>query len=120
VLLKFTVGIFLLRICAQRWQIAVIWTVLSVVLLFNIFYFFVALVQCLPISYFWMRVSVIPVPKGKCVSHGLADGSTYAATAVNAFADWTLGLLPIALVWNLGLGLKTKISVAAVLSMGIV
>lgn len=119
-LLKFTVGIFLLRICSQRWQVAVIWTVLGVVLAFNIFYFFIALLQCLPVDYFWMRASLTSVPRGRCISQAMANGSTYAATAVNAFADWTLGLLPIALVWRLGLGRKTKISIAAVLALGIV
>lgn len=118
VFLKFTVGIFLLRICSHRWQSGIIWAVLAVVLIFNIVYIFIAIAQCQPVDYFWVRVSS-PTAKGTCVSKELASGSTYAATAINAFADWTLGLLPIALVWNLELNRKTKMSVAGILALGV-
>ncbi|KAH8198109.1 hypothetical protein TruAng_007730 [Truncatella angustata] len=119
VFLKFTVGIFLLRICSHRWQTTVIWAVLAIVSMFNIVYLFIAISQCQPVDYFWNRVSSLGA-KGSCVSKELASGSTYAATAVNAFADWTLGLLPIALVWNLELNSRTKWSIAGILALGII
>ncbi|KAK6208181.1 hypothetical protein LQW54_007089 [Pestalotiopsis sp. IQ-011] len=118
VFLKFTVGIFLLRICSRQWQSTVIWGVLAIVLIFNIVYMFIAVAQCQPIDYFWNRVSDFNA-KGTCSSKELASGSTYAATAVNAFADWTLGLLPIALVWKVELDRRTKISVAGILALGV-
>ncbi|KAF7529202.1 hypothetical protein G7054_g9906 [Neopestalotiopsis clavispora] len=118
VFLKFTVGIFLLRICSRQWQNTVIWGVLAIVLIFNIVYMFIAVAQCQPIDYFWNRL-VDFTEKGTCVSKELASGSTYAATAVNAFADWTLGLLPIALVWNVELNRKAKMSVAGILALGV-
>ncbi|KAI0013679.1 hypothetical protein F4779DRAFT_613414 [Xylariaceae sp. FL0662B] len=115
-LLKYTVGIFLLRICSRRWQKCVIWTVLLVCLVFSLIYFFMAALQCVPIRYFWMRHT--GVVTGRCLDKDLVAGSTYAATAINAFADWILGLLPIALVWNLDLDRRSKISVACVLAIG--
>jgi hypothetical protein len=118
VFLKFTVGIFLLRICSRQWQVTVIWGVLAIVLIFNIVYLFIAIAQCQPIDYFWTRLESASA-KGTCVSKELASGSTYAATAVNAFADWTLGLLPIALVWNVELDRRTKCSVAGILALGV-
>ncbi|KAK9423059.1 putative Integral membrane protein [Seiridium unicorne] len=118
VFLKFTVGIFLLRICSRQWQTTVIWGVLAIVLIFNIVYMFIAIAQCQPIDYFWNRVTSVSI-KGTCVSKELGSGSTYAATAVNAFADLTLGLLPIALVWNVELNRRAKISVAGILALGI-
>ncbi|KAI1844954.1 hypothetical protein JX266_008970 [Neoarthrinium moseri] len=119
VFLKLTVGLFLLRICSRRWQSAAIWAVLAVVLAFNIFYFLIALLQCRPIGYFWLRV-LPTTPRGTCVSEEVATGSTYAASAVNAFADWVLGLLPVALVWNLELSRRSKISIAAILGLGVI
>ncbi|KAH8673681.1 hypothetical protein BX600DRAFT_212667 [Xylariales sp. PMI_506] len=118
IFVKFTVGLFLLRICSHKWQRAVIWAVLAVVILFNIFYLLIAILQCRPITYFWLRFTDTKM-QGTCVSIALATGSTYAATAVNAVTDWTLGLLPIALVWNLHLGTKAKCSIAGVLALGI-
>lgn len=118
VFLKFTVGLFLLRICSHVWQSTVIWGVLAIVLIFNIVYMFIAVAQCQPVNYFWTRVGSTPV-KGTCVSKELASGSTYAATAVNAFADWTLGLLPIALVWHLELNRRAKWSIAGILALGV-
>lgn len=118
VFLKFTVGIFLLRICSRRWQTVVIWGVLATVLIFNIVYIFIAIAQCQPIDYFWTRVQSLSA-RGTCVSKELASGSTYAATAVNAFADWTLGLLPIALVWSIELNRRAKWSIAGILALGI-
>ncbi|KAI8634540.1 hypothetical protein F5Y19DRAFT_408963 [Xylariaceae sp. FL1651] len=115
--LKFTIGIFLLRICSRRWHKVTIWMVLAGCLVFNLFYVFVAAFQCHPVAYFWQRYTN-PTMTGSCLSKGLISSSTYAAAAVNASADWALGLLPIALVWNLDLGKRQKISVAGILAVG--
>ncbi|KAI0024711.1 hypothetical protein F4780DRAFT_550800 [Xylariomycetidae sp. FL0641] len=122
--LKFTIGVFLLRICSQTWQRAVIWTVLLVCLIFNLFYTFIAAFQCSPVTYFWLQYKYAhdSVPGdgrgGECLDENIVLGSTYAAAAINAVADWTLGLLPIALVWNLDLNRRAKFSVAGVLALG--
>ncbi|KAI1085715.1 hypothetical protein F5B20DRAFT_14758 [Whalleya microplaca] len=126
-LLKYTVGIFLLRICSRTWQVSnrtillplykcVIWAVLLVCLVFSLFYFFMAALQCVPTRYFWLRYT--GTVSGRCLDKDLITGSTYAAAAINAVADWVLGLLPIALVWNLDLGKRAKISVACILALG--
>ncbi|KAI1378264.1 hypothetical protein F4677DRAFT_389098 [Hypoxylon crocopeplum] len=114
--LKFTVGVFLLRICSQTWQRAVICTVLLVCFIYHIFYVFMAAFQCQPVAYFWYRYT--GEMTGKCWSNDLIVGSTYAASAVNAIADWVLGLLPIALVRNLELSRRTKIMVSCTLGLG--
>jgi hypothetical protein len=55
---------------------------------------------------------------GSCLSEQLIISSTYAAVGVNAFVDWVLGLIPIALVRHLDLGKRQKISVAGILALG--
>ncbi|KAI1268655.1 hypothetical protein F5Y18DRAFT_238083 [Xylariaceae sp. FL1019] len=115
-LLKLTVGIFLLRICSQMWHRITIWFVLITCLVFNVFYVFIAAFQCDPIDYYWYRYTTDIT--GVCVSAQLISRSTYASVGVNAAADWALGLFPIALVWNLDLNRKSKISVAGILALG--
>ncbi|KAI5868030.1 hypothetical protein GGS23DRAFT_543727 [Durotheca rogersii] len=115
-LLKFTVALFLLRICSRRWQRVVIYTVLGVCFVFHVFYIFIVAFQCQPLAYFWMRHTGLM--EGRCVDAELIEGSTYAATAINAVADWVLGLLPIALVWHLELSRRSKVLVAFILALG--
>ncbi|KAI3337395.1 hypothetical protein HD806DRAFT_476563 [Xylariaceae sp. AK1471] len=115
--LKLTVGIFLLRICWRKWHKVTIWTVLVGCLVFNLFYVFVAAFQCRPVEYYWEQYTNTTIT-GSCLSKQLITDSTYAAVGVNAFADWVLGLIPIALVWNLDLRKRQKVSVAGILALG--
>lgn len=113
---KFTAGVFLLRICSQTWQRSVICMTLLVCLAYHIFYAFMVAFQCQPVAYFWLKHT--PGATGKCWSNELIEGATYAAAAINAIADWVLGLLPIALVRNLELSRRTKILVSCTLALG--
>jgi hypothetical protein len=44
--------------------------------------------------------------------------STYAHGVLSAIVDWTLGTLPIFIVWNLKLNIRGKVSVAMILALG--
>ncbi|KAI1335476.1 hypothetical protein F5Y15DRAFT_409069 [Xylariaceae sp. FL0016] len=116
--LKFAVGIFLLRISGKAWQKATIWVVLIICLVFNLFYTFVAAFQCQPVEYFWKKYT--HEIDGECLAENVILGSTYAAAGINACADWILGLLPIALTWNLDLPKRQRLSVAGILALGII
>jgi len=48
----------------------------------------------------------------------MISGSTYTHSALSALGDWTLGTLPIFLVWDLNMNPRTKISVAVILALG--
>ncbi|KAI4869507.1 hypothetical protein F4820DRAFT_463435 [Hypoxylon rubiginosum] len=115
-LAKFTVGLFLLRISPQAWQRTVICATLLVCLAYHVFYAFMAAFQCQPVSFFWLKH--VPGAVGRCWSDELVIGCTYAAAAVNAVADWILGLLPIALVQNLGLSKRSQVLVSCTLALG--
>jgi hypothetical protein len=45
--------------------------------------------------------------------------ASIAHSAVSFTADWVLGLLPIALIWNLQINRRTKISLACILAVGL-
>lgn len=113
---KFTVGLFLLRICSRAWQKSVLCTTLLVCLVYHVFYTFMTAFQCQPVSFYWLKYT--PGAIGKCWSDDLVIGCTYVAATINATTDWILGLLPIALVQNLGLSGRSKILVSGTLALG--
>lgn len=113
--LKVSIAIFLSRISVKRSQIVTIWIVIGVVTVFSIFYFFLIIFQCSPVTYFWTQYLGVV---GKCVPAKVITNSTYAHSAISAWADWTLGILPIFLVWDLAMNPRTKISVALILALG--
>jgi hypothetical protein len=57
---------------------------------------------------------------GSCIPKHYIVGSTYAQGVLSAVVDWTLGIMPIFLVWNLQMNTRTKISVALILAFGAV
>jgi hypothetical protein len=93
--------------------------------LFTTYFLFLMIFQCHPISYFWTQSpyttsDVPPVEGASCISREIIADSTYAHGALSAAADWTLGILPIFIVWNLNMNPRTKISVALILALGAV
>ena len=77
--------------------------------------FFYIIFRCTPISYAWDTTT----PGGKCQSGQILAGIYYATTGVNILIDWYCALLPIPLLWNAPLDLRTKLSVAALMSLGV-
>jgi hypothetical protein len=80
--------------------------------LFGTVYFFLVMLQCIPISEFWLNH---PASK-KCIAQGPTIGITYALAAVNAIADWSFGILPFFIVWDMQMNMRTKILVAGILA----
>ncbi|TVY29039.1 hypothetical protein LHYA1_G002267 [Lachnellula hyalina] len=112
---KASICIFLNRICVRRSEKIVIWAVMVAVIVFSIFYFFLIMFQCHPVVYFWTQYLG---DSGGCVSSSVIANSSYAHSAVSVAADWTLGILPIFLVWNLVMSPRIKVSVALILALG--
>jgi hypothetical protein len=114
-LIKFCIGALLLRICAKRYQFIIIWVVIAVVAVFSIFYFFLLVFQCSPISFFWTQFQGVP---GTCLPVAVTTNATYVHSAVSALADWTLCVLPIFVVKDLKMNPRTKVTVALLLGIG--
>ncbi|KAH8657417.1 hypothetical protein BGZ60DRAFT_567181 [Tricladium varicosporioides] len=119
VLVKFVVGILLLRICShQKWQRITIYILLAVVGLFNAFYIFIVIFQCRPIEFYWFRYQTDSPVSGQCSHTKLATIPTYISLVLNVLSDFTLALLPISFVWHLKMEVRTKVSVVVVLALG--
>lgn len=118
-MVKFVVGIFLLRLCVNNgWQRITIWILLVLVGLFNIFYVFVAVFQCRPVPFYWWRYAEDAPITGTCNGRAMATIPTYIAVLLGIAGDLILALLPITLIKHAKLDKKTKISVICVLSLG--
>jgi hypothetical protein len=112
-LTKVSVGLFLLRVVAKKIHIWILYAAMAVSAISSIFLLFFMVFQCSPISYFWNRSQ----PKGHCLSPTVITNATYAFSAISGVCDFTLGILPIFVVWHLKMNRQTKWAVAILLSM---
>ncbi|PQE21956.1 integral membrane protein [Rutstroemia sp. NJR-2017a WRK4] len=103
-LLKISVGFFLLRITIKKYHIWILWTFIFGTGIFGTVYTLIVILQCHPVSAWWM----IPERKG-CVSPKVIAYMTYAASGINAVADWVFGLLPIFIIKDLQMSKRMKI-----------
>jgi hypothetical protein len=100
----------------------VLWAVIGVTCVVGIVFWFMLTLQCQPVEFFWQRVRLLADPRadvsGTCMNldHIIAIAYVYSVTAT--LCDLTLGLLPIALVWNLHMNVRTKCALAGILGMG--
>jgi hypothetical protein len=113
--LKLSISIFLLRLAVTRTSQIIIYVIIGVVETYSAFYFFLFVLQCRPSSYFWTQYTG---GTGTCVDPKLTVDATYAYSAISCVADWALGLMPIFLIWHIQMDMRTKVSVAAILSIG--
>lgn len=114
---KLSVSIFIHKLCPQRIHKFIIWGMMSIVISYAITYFFLTIFQCSPPNYFWLKFAGLK--NGKCINEQIIPLATYAHSGISAMADWTLGLLPIWLIWGLQMNQRTKISIVILLGLGI-
>lgn len=108
----------MLRVASRKIHRRIIYGVIALNIVFNIYYFFQSIFQCTPVDYFWVRAEH-PTARGHCRAKMTAD-STLAQSAISIFTDWTYGLLPIWIVWNLQMSRQKRFGVAFVLGLGAV
>jgi hypothetical protein len=99
----------------QRYQGLIIWTIVMTLTVWSIAEVLVIAFQCDPISNFWTRFLGEP---GTCISGPIIEDLSICHAAMITFSDWTLGILPIFMVWNLNMNPRTKVSVALILGLG--
>lgn len=82
----------------------------------GIIFFFLTMFQCSPVHYFWNRAQ--PNAHGSCINKTPLVGVAYLYSVGAAITDLTIGLLPVALIWNLRMNRRTKIAIVIVLGIG--
>jgi hypothetical protein len=113
-MLKMSVGVFLIRVATNKVHIWIIRLILLGTTLFGGAFFFLAIFQCKPVSAWWK----IPLdPKaGVCLGPTIVLATTYTASVINSFADWTFGILPFFIVKGLDMPKKQRRLVAGILA----
>lgn len=113
---KVSIGLFLLRITIKPIHRWIIYINMALTVLTGLVFFFVTLLQCTPISYFWNKTS----QTGWCINVDVIIALTFLYSAVSVICDFTFAILPIFLVWNLNMSGKTKLMLIPILGMACV
>ncbi|GKT48321.1 uncharacterized protein ColSpa_08502 [Colletotrichum spaethianum] len=115
--IRTSIALLLLRLAPNKIHRWIIYANLVVVWMISIAFFCIMTFQCMPPSYFWRQLYGDP---GSCIDLNIVPDATIAHSIISALSDWCMGLLPIALLWNVNLNRRTKVLVAILLSMGMV
>lgn len=111
---KIAIGLFLLRITIHPIHIWIIRIIMAVAAVVGVAYTLLVIFQCQPISYWW---DLNPNHTGTCLSASLVMYFTYAVSALNSFADWTFGILPIFVVKDLQMKRRVKVIVSGIIGL---
>ncbi|KAK6215534.1 hypothetical protein QIS74_08553 [Colletotrichum tabaci] len=110
---KISIGYFLLRITVRKVDVWIIYIVMMLTVCTGVVFFFVTLLQCQPISYFWNKRT----QDGHCVPMDVIIALTYLYSAFSVICDFTFAILPIVLIWNLKMDRKTKLALVPIMAM---
>ncbi|KAJ5495147.1 hypothetical protein N7539_000263 [Penicillium diatomitis] len=114
---KVSVSVFLLRITVKKSHIWTLYSVMFLTCLAGLIFFFLMLLQCRPVSYFWTRKANDPNIQGSCIDINIIIIMTYIYSGFAALCDFTVGILPIFLVSKLHMKREAKLAVIGILSM---
>ncbi|KAA8651085.1 uncharacterized protein ATNIH1004_003778 [Aspergillus tanneri] len=98
-------------ICICVWRITInqvhrmfLCFVMAFSILAGLVFFFFTTFQCRPVSHFWNTTTADEM----CLKAAIIINVTYAYSAVAATSDFTIGLLPVFIVWNLQMAKACK------------
>lgn len=114
-LIKLSLGVFLLRLATQNRYKWIIWVSMGVVSIWSTALFFWDIFQCTPVKAQWDYT----IPGYKCVSAREVVNAAYALSVLNIVTDWLYALLPVPMIWNAKMTMQAKITVGLVLGLGI-
>jgi hypothetical protein len=114
---KFSIGVFLLRIVVHRSQTIILWTVMVVSAVMSTYFFLLFLFQCQPVGYFWGQYTGM---NGRCIDPVIISRTAYVYSAISCWSDWTFCILPGFMVWNIQMNPRTKASVLLLFALGAV
>ncbi|KAK1994498.1 integral membrane protein [Colletotrichum falcatum] len=115
--IRTSIALLLLRIAVHKYHRWIIYANMVIIWMISIAFFVIMTFQCMPPSYFWRQLYG---EDGSCINYNIVPDATIAHSAISAASDWCMGLLPIALLWDVQLNRRTKALVAVLLSMGMV
>jgi hypothetical protein len=113
--IKISVGLLLLRITPQRFYRYIIHTSIGITAVWTLITFLVVAFQCRPLSLAWDPTS----GPGSCMDPLAITQLGYAFSALDIGSDWLYAILPVAMLWDVQMTWRMKLSVCIVLSLGV-
>ncbi|KAJ5801962.1 uncharacterized protein N7503_004412 [Penicillium pulvis] len=114
VVAKISIIITLLRITVDRVHAYILYAAITLATAVGLIFFFFTIFQCSPVEFFWNRLT----ETGTCISTDLLIDIAYLYSVGAAVTDLTIGLLPVALIWNLRMNQRTKAAIVGILGVG--
>lgn len=114
--IRASVCVVLLRLASQRVHVWIIWINFCLIAIVSVVFFFILLFQCNPVGHFWKQIYGQP---GSCIAPSIVPTAFWVHSIISSLSDWCLGLLPVAILWNVKINMRTKVIIAFLLSMGI-
>ncbi|KAK0744619.1 hypothetical protein B0T21DRAFT_280201 [Apiosordaria backusii] len=115
ILVKLSIGYFLLRVTITRLHKWIIYIAAAITCVSCLTFFFLALFQCYPISYFWNKDQ-----EGKCIDMKILTALAILYSIFSVITDLTFALLPAWVVAQLRMDRKSKMAVIGLMGMGCV
>lgn len=112
---KLSIGCFLLRLMVRRLERWIVYVVMLLTVLTGVLFFFVTLLQCKPVSYFWNKAQ-----QGHCIDIEVIIIITYVYSAFSVICDFTFALLPIYIIWHLNMNKVNKMALIPIMAMACV
>ncbi|KAK8022297.1 hypothetical protein PG993_013064 [Apiospora rasikravindrae] len=112
---KISIGVFLLRITVVKAHKWIIYVVLFLSVITGVVFFFVTLLQCQPLYYFWDKDN-----PGTCLPPSIIAALTYLYSAFSVLCDFTFALLPLHMIMGLQMRQSIKYSLVPILGMACV
>ena len=109
-----SVGLFLLRISVEKFQVWIIRIIIAGSVLFGIIYDFLIIFQCRPLSFWW---DLNPDHTGTCLPHQTFAICGFVISALNSAADLVFAALPMFMVWKTSMNWRTRMLVCLLLGL---
>ncbi|KAF3763576.1 hypothetical protein M406DRAFT_231232, partial [Cryphonectria parasitica EP155] len=114
--IKASICLTMLRIITEKPYRITIWAAMAASVASGVIGFIAVASLCQPISFYWDT----SIKGGWCASVSIITGLSYMISVLAIITDWTCSLVPCIVVWNLQMKSRLKVSVCAVLALGIV
>ncbi|KAI9158710.1 hypothetical protein HJFPF1_06708 [Paramyrothecium foliicola] len=114
-LIKLSIGLFLLRFSVQRVYFYIITISLAIITIWSLVLFFWNMFQCNPVEKQWDY----RIQGGTCVTAEQVVQAAYAISIMTILSDWLYALMPIPMVWRVNMTMQAKITVVVILGLGV-
>ncbi|RHZ63767.1 putative integral membrane protein [Aspergillus thermomutatus] len=114
VVAKMSIIVSLLRITIDRVHILILYAAMALALIVGLLFFFFTIFECTPVDFFWNRFT----EQGKCIDTDILIAIAYTYSVGAAVTDFTIGIMPVFIIWSLRMNARTKMAIAGILGIG--